>query len=50
MRVISLKHSDKIWCKRVKNLMLLNCGAGEDYRKSLELQGEQTINPKENQP
>ena len=30
--------------------MLLNCGAGEDYRKSLKPQGEQTINPKESQP
>ena len=30
--------------------MLLNCGVGEDSWESLGLQGEQTINPKGNQP
>ena len=31
-----------------KELMLLNCGTGEDSCKSLGLQGDQTVNPKEN--
>ena len=30
--------------------MLLNCGVGKDSWESLGLQGEQTINPKGNQP
>ena len=30
--------------------MLLNCGAGEDSWESLGLQGDQTVNPKGNQP
>ena len=30
--------------------MLLNCGVGEDSWQSLGLQGDQTVNPKGNQP
>ena len=33
-----------------KELMLLNCGVGEDSWQSLGLQGDQTVNPKGNQP
>ena len=33
-----------------KELMLLNCGAGEDSWESFGLQGDQTSNPKGNQP
>ena len=33
-----------------KELMLLNCGAGEGSWESLGLQGDQAVNPKENQP
>ena len=32
-----------------KELMLLNCGVGEDSWESLGLQGDQTVNPKGNQ-
>ena len=32
-----------------KELMLSNCGAGEDSWESLGLQGDQTVNPKGNQ-
>ena len=30
--------------------MLWNCGAGEDSLESLGLEGDQTVNPKINQP
>ena len=30
--------------------MLLNCGADEDFWESIGLQGDQPVNPKENQP
>ena len=30
--------------------MLSNCGTGEDYWESLELQGDKSVNPKGNQP
>ena len=33
-----------------KELMLLNCGAGEDSWESLGLQGDHPVNPKGNQP
>ena len=33
-----------------KELMLSNCGAGEDSWESLGLQGDHAIYPKENQP
>ena len=33
-----------------KELMPSNCGAGEDSSESLGLQGDQTVNPKRNQP
>ena len=33
-----------------EELMLLNCGVGEDSCESLGLQGDQPINPKGNQP
>ena len=29
-----------------EEVMLLNCGAGKDSWESLELQGDQTVNPK----
>ena len=32
-----------------EELMLLNCGVGEDSCKSLGLKGDQTVNPKGNQ-
>ena len=35
---------------RTEELMLLNCGVGEDSWESLGLQGDQPVNPKENQP
>ena len=36
-----------LWRKlSAEELMLLNCGAGEDSWESLELQGDQTIHPK----
>ena len=33
-----------------EELMLLNCGAGEDSRESFGLQGDQRVSPKGNQP
>ena len=39
-----------LWRKlSAEELMLLNCGAGEDSWESLELQGDQTIHPKGDQ-
>ena len=34
----------------MEELMLLNCGAREDFWESLGLQGDQIVNPKGNQP
>ena len=39
-----------LWRKlSAEELMLLNCGVGEDSWESLGLQGDQTVNPKGNQ-
>ena len=34
----------------IEELMLLNCGVGEDSRESFGLQGDQRVSPKGNQP
>ena len=40
-----------LWRKlSTKELMLLNCGVGEDSWESLGLQGDQTVHPKVNSP
>ena len=43
-------HGCESWTTSTKELVLLNCDAGEDSWESLGLQGDQSINPKENQP
>ena len=34
----------------IEELILLNCGVGEDSRESLGLQGDQRVSPKGDQP
>ena len=41
---------DNLYFKLLEELMLLNCGVGEDSRESLGLQGDQTSTLKEINP
>ena len=49
---VYLTYMQSTLCKSLstEELMLLNCGAGEDSQESLGQQGDQTVNPKGNQP
>ena len=51
MHIPVVMYGCKSWTIKLsaKELMLLNCGVGEDSWESLGLQGDQTINPKGNE-